>query len=107
NKRGAERAWNEKVLPLAWPGEELALVREAVLGNRDAQLACNTFLEAKIALEQEVFAAVLPDFLHPENPVRFFQLRPAELESFNLHYKLAWNPRLLRLNPHATRRRDF
>jgi len=29
------------------------------------------------------------------------------LESNRFQYHLAWNPRLLRLNPHASRRRDF
>ena len=27
-------------------------------------------------------------------------------EKFSINYWLAWNPRLLRLNPHASRRRD-
>jgi hypothetical protein len=29
------------------------------------------------------------------------------LDAEVFHYRLAWNPRLLRLNPHASRVRDF
>jgi hypothetical protein len=44
----------------------------------------------------------------PAGPVKaFVRAAVPELGSRVYHYYLAWNPRLLRLNPHASRRRDF
>jgi hypothetical protein len=59
-------------------------------------------------LEREGLAALLPDFLVPEPPTgAFLRVRFSALDICGFQYRLAWNPRLLRLNSHASRRRDF
>ncbi len=53
-------------------------------------------------------AAFLPHFLEPGGEAgSFLKVSPRALDGVALHYRLAWNPRLLRLNPRATRHRDF
>jgi DNA-binding transcriptional LysR family regulator len=105
--RQAERAFAEKRLPLAWPAGELPRSECSVLEDYEPALTCGSFLEARQALEEGSLAALLPDFLPPgANTSRYLSVPVAALESCLSHYHLAWNPRLLRLNPHARRRRD-
>jgi DNA-binding transcriptional LysR family regulator len=103
----AERALAEKRLPIVWPGAELPQSDFKVLEDYEPALTCTSFLEALIALEQKSLAAFLPDFL-PVGPAadRCLKVRIPAVESCVFRYRLAWNPRLLRLNPHARRRRD-
>jgi hypothetical protein len=50
---------------------------------------------------------LLPDFLMPGRAAnRYWRMSLPGQEAVEFRYRLAWNPRLLRLNPHATRRRD-
>jgi DNA-binding transcriptional LysR family regulator len=102
SERHAQQAYAKGELPFAWPERELrapALMMEPAL-------LCANFLEAKTALELESVCAFLPDFLAPEPSRDFLKLKPASQDSETFHYRLAWNPRMLRLNPHAARRRD-
>jgi DNA-binding transcriptional LysR family regulator len=103
----AARAFAAGQLPLAWPAAELPQDCDEVLRDHEPALACNTFLEARTALVAQELATVLPDFLQPAPDAgAFLRVRIAALNALQFRYHLAWNPRLLRLNPHATRRRD-
>jgi DNA-binding transcriptional LysR family regulator len=105
--RQAARAFAEKRLALAWPAGEMRLSDCSFLEGHEPTLLCSNFLEARIALEQKGLAALLPDFLPPGGVSgRCLQVRVPALESARFACRLAWNPRLLRLNPHARRRRD-
>ena len=104
----AAQALKEKKLPLVLAVKELDLFSLAPLKDNEPRLACDNFLEALAALEGEGLAAVLPDFLSPvQRSKALLQVRVPALDSHRFHFRLAWNPRLLRLNPHASRRRDF
>ena len=103
----AEQAFREKRLPLAWPEAELPRSEFNDLEDYEPALACASFLEAKLALEEGGLAAFLPDFLSTGAfSSRCLSVSIPALGSCMFHYQLAWNPRLLRLNPHARRRRD-
>ena len=103
----AARAFAEKQLPLVWPAGELPRSEFDALENYEPVLLCASFLEARVALQEESLAAFLPDFIRPETKAdRYLSLRIPAMDSCRFHYRLAWNPRLLRLNPHARRRRD-
>jgi DNA-binding transcriptional LysR family regulator len=101
------KKFREGKLPLALAAEELAGLECALLNHREPHLRCDSFLQARSALEGGRLAALLPDFLGPARAEgRFMAVRAAELERAAFEYCLAWNPRLLRLNAHASRRRD-
>lgn len=104
--RQALRAFEEKRLPLALARGETALTSQSLLSDLEPALACGAFVEARAALAQGGLAAILPDFFPvPEGKAQCLRARVPGLQSaFNYH--LAWNPRLLRLNPHAARRRE-
>ena len=105
--RQAERAFAEKRLPIAWPASELPRSEFSVLEDYEPSVNCTSFLEAKVALEGKGLAAFLPDFLPLGTTAdRCVPLKVPAVDSTPFHYRLAWNPRLLRLNPHARRRRD-
>ena len=106
--RQATRAFADHRLPLAWAAGELPQSEFPVLENYEPTLLCATFLEAGVALRESGLATLLPDFV----PVgasahRFLRLKIPAVDSCRFQYGLAWNPRLLRLNPHARRRRDL
>ena len=105
--RQAERTFAENRLPLAWPSGELPQSEFSALEDYEPALTCTNFLEARVALEEKGLAAFLPDFI-PLGPTaaRCLNVKIPAVESCRFHYRLAWNPRLLRLNPHARRRRD-
>jgi hypothetical protein len=99
------QALNERRLPLALAAQELDAFRVGPLKDYEACLVCDSFLEAKAAIESESLATFLPDFLIPDQSSKtFFRVSVA---TYTFQYWFAWNPRLLRLNPHAARRRDF
>ncbi len=105
--RQAERAFADKRLPIVWPTGELPPSECNVLEDYEPALTCHSFLEAQVALEQKSLAAFLPDFLSVEPAAdRCLDVKLPTLDSCRFYYHLAWNPRLLRLNPHARRRRD-
>jgi DNA-binding transcriptional LysR family regulator len=79
-----------------------------ILSKYPAILTCDSFLDSRAALEEEQVAAVLPDFLVPGPGAKAFNRVPIPgLEKRVLQYFLAWNPRLIRLNPTAKRRLDW
>jgi DNA-binding transcriptional LysR family regulator len=102
----AARAFREKRIPLVLPVNELPPAEVVLNQDWPRYLTCNSFLEAKSALEQRGLAALLPDFLSPSASLNH-QLSTLNLCDPVFHYRFVWNPRLLRLNPHASRRRDF
>jgi DNA-binding transcriptional LysR family regulator len=108
NETQALQAMKDKRLPLVLPSCEISLPDLGLFKDCEPRLICTSFLEAKAALERQGLAALLPDFLVPEPPMgAFVRVRSSALDSCDFRYRLAWNPRLLRLNPHASRRRDF
>jgi DNA-binding transcriptional LysR family regulator len=71
-------------------------------------LMCDSFLDAQVALEGHEVAALLPNFLASAPTARsFLRARFPGIDARVFHFYLAWNPRLLRLNPHAVRWRDW
>jgi DNA-binding transcriptional LysR family regulator len=103
----AERAFADKRLPLVWPAGEVPQAEFNLLEDYEPALTCSNFLEARVALEEKSLAAFLPEFV-PLWPTvdRCWEVKVSAMDSCLFHYRLAWNPRLLRLNPHAQRRRD-
>jgi DNA-binding transcriptional LysR family regulator len=94
-------------LELAWAAGELPLDAFPELRNYDPVFTCRDFLEARSLLETGTVAAFLPDFLPPPGPMnRLLRLETPWTGNRSFAYGLAWNPRLLRLNPHSRRRRD-
>jgi DNA-binding transcriptional LysR family regulator len=103
----AARAFLDKRLPVVWPAGELPPSEFNVLENYEPALICTNFLEARVALEERGLAAFLPDFVPLGITAdRCLNLKMPAVDSCLFHYRLAWNPRLIRLNPHARRRRD-
>ena len=108
SRAAAARVFREKSLPLAIAGGELDEVSGAALKEYGARVVCDSFLSARAAMENARLGAVLPDYLGPAKSGTLFwriELAPACLG--NVHFHLAWNPRLIRLNPHVSRTRDF
>jgi len=124
--RQAAQAFREKRLPIAWATGESPLAEFAGMTDYEPVLSCGDFLQARTALESGGLGGFIPDFLRLNKDAGGFlivKLSAADLGSkpktasspgngdagtpLNLFgYHLAWNPRLLRLNPHAHRRRD-
>jgi DNA-binding transcriptional LysR family regulator len=103
----AQRAFGDRRLPLVWPAGELSQSEFNVLADYEPALTCSNFLEAKVALEEKSLAAFLPDFVPLGATVdRCWEVKVPAVDSCIFYYRLAWNPRLLRLNRHAQRRRD-
>jgi DNA-binding transcriptional LysR family regulator len=103
----AAQAFKNRQLSLVLAEKELEGCSLEALRQHEPHLACDNFIEAMVTLSARRFATVLPDFLTPaRSPNGFLRLRVPSIESQILQFRLAWNPRLLRLNPHATRHRD-
>jgi DNA-binding transcriptional LysR family regulator len=105
NEREALQALKAGQLPLILPLRELPVLE--LFEDYEPRLACGNFVEARTALKNGNMATLLPSFLKPEDEGRYQCLRIPGVTSMTFYYRLAWNPRLLRLNPHAIRRRDF
>jgi len=104
----ARQRFHAQELPLALAASELDGLDLPLPPNYPAQLTCDSFLQARAALDEQELAALIPDFLTPNHPSRAFaRVRMPNLDSRRHELYLAWNPRLLRLNPHAGRRRDL
>jgi DNA-binding transcriptional LysR family regulator len=104
----AARTFAERQLPLALAGKELNGLGLLSPAEYKAPLICDNFLDAGAAMDGQKIAALLPDFLAPgKNSKSFFRVHIPKIDSRVFHLHLAWNPRLLRLNPHAIRRRDL
>ena len=97
------RALKAKHLPLILVSELPTLGHAALQGHKP-RVRCTDFLEASAALHHRALAAFLPDFIQPETEGLWCI---KSLKGHLHHYRLAWNPRLLRLNTHAIRTRDF
>lgn len=102
----ATQAFKDRRLPLVLAQRELDGFDLESLKQPEPSIACDSFIEAMVALGTSRFATVLPDFFTPGRDA-FLRLRVPSIESHILQFRLVWNPRLLRLNPHATRQRDF
>jgi DNA-binding transcriptional LysR family regulator len=103
----AAHAFEQRRLPLVLAREldGLGVLQPA---ERDVCLVCDSFLDSRAALEEQEVAALLPGFLAPSKTTRsFLQVYIPKIDSRTFHFHLAWNPRLMRLNPHAVRRRDW
>jgi DNA-binding transcriptional LysR family regulator len=106
SKAKAARDFEQGHLPLvmAREVEDLGLL----LTKGTETLVCDSLLDCRVALNGEEVAALVPSFLAPrKNDRSFIRVNVPNLDSRVLHFYLAWNPRLLRLNPHAVRRRDW
>ncbi len=106
--RQAVMAFRERRLPLALAKQELDACGMGIFADHDCRLLCDNFLQAQEASKAKQLAVVLPDYLEPNKDLQAFsRVRIAEIDARAFTFHLAWNPRLLRLNPHAVRRRDF
>lgn len=103
----AVRAFREKRLPLAWPATELQSLDYTLPKGYDPALVTEDFLQARRALAGKHVVTLLPDFLPPPESAKYFVATISQIQGLEFTYALAWNPRLLRLNPHAGRRRDL
>jgi DNA-binding transcriptional LysR family regulator len=103
----AAEAFENHELPLALARRELEGL-DAISKTYQAHLTCDSFLDVLAVMEGEEMAALLPDFLAPtKNSKGFVRIPILKLELLVFQFYLAWNPRLLRLNPPAIRKRDW
>jgi len=101
------QAFTAGQLPLALARKELDDL-DLLPREQEAILECDGFLEARAAMESRQLGALLPAFLAPAKSAKSFcRVHLPDLDSHAFNFHLAWNPRLLRLNPHAARRRDY
>jgi len=108
NVKSAAKALAEKRLPLILAEKELQMCDSTLLKEHQPRLICDTFIQALKVMQANALASLLPDFLVPELVTKaWLQVRAPSLDAHQCRFHLAWNPRLLRLNPHAIRGRDF
>ena len=101
-------AFRERRLPIAIAASELQVLGVNDLMDQDVRLVCDNFLQAGDALREQSVAAVLPDYLNVgAASIAFLRVHVPSIDARRFCFRLAWNPRLIRLNPHASRRRDF
>ncbi len=105
DERSALAEFKARRLPLVISAAEMPRIE--ALADYRPNLMCNSFLEARAVLRTESLAGFLPGFLKPGGTTAGFtksQVPGVTTNRFRFHF--AWNPRLLRLNPHAIRARD-
>jgi hypothetical protein len=103
----AAEAFEKQLLPLVLARQELNN-QDAISKTYQPHLTCDSFLDVLTGMEGEEIAALLPNFLTRNiDSKRFVRIPILKLESLVFHYHLAWNPRLLRLNPPAIKKRDW
>lgn len=108
SQAGAIAALERRRLPLALASKEIEPLGALALPDCEPRLVCDSFLDALAAMEGQRIAGLLPDFLAlmaPRNA--FVQVSLPKVDALTFHFHLAWNPRLLRLNPHAIRQREW
>jgi DNA-binding transcriptional LysR family regulator len=107
-EKSATMAFRERRLPIAIAASELQVLGVNDLMDQDVRLVCDNFLQAGDALREQSVAAVLPDYLNVgAASIAFLRVHVPSIDARRFCFRLAWNPRLIRLNPHASRRRDF
>jgi len=107
-EKSAGLAFKERQLPLAVAEKELAPCEVEEFTEQNSRLVCESFIQAATALKGRQFAAVLPDYLNPDaNSKQYLRVPMKGIDSCVFCFRLAWNPRLFRLNPHAARGKDF
>lgn len=103
----ATAAFEQGRLPLVLAKRELDGL-DTITASYEPRLICDSFLEALAALQHNEVAALLPDFLAPaKNSKTFLRVVAPKIDSLSFSFNLAWNPRLMRLNPHAIEKRDW
>jgi DNA-binding transcriptional LysR family regulator len=103
----AAEAFEQHQLPLAFAAKEADGVA-VIPSSYEPRLTCDCFLDALAALECQGFAVLLPDFLASATSSNLsMRIRVPKLDSLAFDFHFAWNPRLLRLNPHAIQKRDW
>jgi DNA-binding transcriptional LysR family regulator len=103
----AVEAFDKQQLPLVFARLELEGL-DAISKTYQPHLSCDSFLDVLTVMEREEMAALLPNFLaQTMDSKRFVRIALLKLESLVFQFHLAWNPRLLRLNPPAIKKRDW
>jgi len=102
----AALAFERSRIPLVFAEKELGPLNFETLKIQVPRLVCESFLDALSAMAGGMFATILPDYL-ARAPHITKGCITLEVGNSRLDYRLAWNPRLMRLNPAAIRRRDF
>jgi DNA-binding transcriptional LysR family regulator len=108
SERKTVQALEKGELPLVLAARELDVSNLPILKDYEPRLVCDSFLEALKVMEAGELATVLPGFIRPDQSVsRFFHVPVPTIDAHTYRFRLTWNPRLLRLNPHTVRRRDL
>jgi DNA-binding transcriptional LysR family regulator len=103
-QKRAAQAFKEHRLPLVLAKNELSGWAALAAAETKPQLVCDSFVDARMAGGQR--AMLLPDFLSPGDCKAHIRINIERGSAPAFGYYLAWNPRLLRLNPHAAEKRD-
>jgi len=105
-KEAAAR-FRERKLPMIIVEKEAAEPGAGMASEFEPRLECDSFADAAVAAASQRAAVLLPDFMKPEKAEAFLRLPIPKTRRRSFEYRLAWNPRLLRLNPHTVRQRDW